>query len=376
MSTRTDRVILTRAGCHWHLTDASGSTCWPCLDYLIDCVDRQRLKAQTVELRAYALKAWLRHLNDHSLRLEDATDFDLVSFSQDNAERKSRRAFGDAQARRRSTNQIVRCVYLFCAWLSNSSYNRSAAFFGPANCQITSTINVPGRHRGRTNYPATYRFAGERSKHQQRYVPSEDDRRRLVAHFYNSYSDSIAQRNALILDLALSVGWRRGSILSLKVDQFVRSSQCLDGSSVSPPEQKFGYTKAFSVDGTLMSRVAAYIAGHRAMLIERTGGTSERLFLSDKTGEPLTPAAVTKIFARARTALGLPVGVGLHAWRRAFAVRTMSSELEKRKRLGLNLPFTDIAAVVANRLGHESLHSQEAYIRGHGVSQIMSWEDE
>lgn len=125
-----------------------------------------------------------------------------------------------------------------------------------------------------------------------------------------------------------------------------------------------------------MSRVAAYIAGHRAMLIERTGSTSGRLFLSDKTGEPLTPAAVTKIFARARTALGLPVGVGLHAWRRAFAVRTMSSELEKRKRLGLNLPFTDIAAVVANRLGHESLHSQEAYIRGHGVSQIMSWEDE
>lgn len=49
----------------------------------------------------------------------------------------------------------------------------------------------------------------------------------------------------------------------------------------------------------------------------------------------------------------------------------MAREIEKRRRAGANSQFSDIAAAVANRLGHKSLKSQDAYVRGHGASMIL-----
>ncbi|HDS1548052.1 TPA: hypothetical protein QEK98_000224 [Stenotrophomonas maltophilia] len=376
MKVAPTRPTLTRSGAYWHLSDCDGSTAWQCLDYLIDCIDRQRLKRQTVELRAYSLKTWLTYLAAKRTDLMDATDFDLVEFAQHHATRFSTQAFGDEQARRRSANQVLRCIYLFYAWLQLSPHGAGLRLFGPAGCQITSTLNLTGRQKGRTNYPATHRHAGERSKHRRRYVPDEAMRRRVIAYFYARYPEAIAQRNALILDFALNVGWRRGSIVSLTVDQFLGVKDAQDGALITPPDQKFGYTLAFSVDSALMSRALAYVLGHRADIVRRTGSSSIQLLLSERSGTPLSAAAVTRIFADARKALQIPIGNGVHSWRRAFAIRTMHREIERRNKLGLNVPFTDIAAVVANRLGHESLHAQEAYIRGHGVPKILEAADD
>lgn len=370
MKPSTDHPQLSRSGHYWHLSGGNGRTAWECIDYLIDCVDRQRLRSPSVELRAYALKMWVEYINSKSLSLLEVTDFTFVEFAEHSVSKKSKRTFGDPQARRRSANQVLRCIYLFYSWLQRSEYGESIALLGPSQCQVTSTLNCPGKHRSRFNYPATYRFAGENSKHNRNYVPSENDRRLIVAHFYAKYPDGLAQRNALVLDLALNVGWRRSSILSLTVDQFLGAPE-RDCTLISPPEQKFGYTLAFSVDSTLVSRVLGYIGGHRAEVVRRTGTSSQNVFLNENLGRPLSAGAITRVFAEARMALGLPVGVGLHSWRRAFAIATMAREIERRRRLGVDRPFSDIAAVVADRLGHESLRSQDAYIRGHGVAVIL-----
>lgn len=366
MTLITNGPRLSRSDAYWHLSGSDGRTSWPCLDYLIDCVDRQRLRPATVELRAYALKMWISYLEQQNVNLLHASDAELIDFASHKYLRQSGGAFGDSQARKRSINQIVRSIYRLYAWLQCSSYGEGLALLGPSRCQFISTLNEPGKQRSRSDFPCTFRFAGERSKHNRYHIPDDADRARMVEHFYSKYSQGVALRNALLLDIALSTGWRRGSIASLSVDQF--SAEVLDSEHilVTPPEQKFGYTLSFSISSTLATRIGAYIRGPRSEIVRRTGTSSVKVFLSAKRGTPLTAAGITKVFSNARKPLGLPPGVGIHSWRRAFANRAMAREVERRRRIGVNGTFSDVAAVVASQLGHESLKSQEAYIRGHG----------
>lgn len=363
MTSPISMVRIERLDGYWHMTYEDGSTAWPCVDYLIQCVDFERLSSATVELRAYSLKAWLAFIGANSIHLFDAGDCDLVKFALEAAAREGTNKFGDARARQRSANQIIRGVYLFYAWLQRENEHSGALILGRAGHQITSSLNSPMKCRGRSNYPAAHRFCGERSKHTRRFIPSESDRRNLTSYFYQ-LSPRLARRNCLLFDLALTVGWRRGAILSLLVEQFLSTEKSQETYMICPPKQKFGYALSFTVDSALHSRVSAYIAGDRAEIIKRTGSTSNSLFLNYRDGSPLSTLSVSRLFSDARSALGLPYGAGLHSWRRAFANKVMNEELDRRKRLGIAQSFTDVAAVVARRMGHESLRSQEAYLRG------------
>lgn len=356
----------------WRLSDERLCTIMPFLDFIIDCIDVQSLRPKTVEGRAYSLKKWYQFLSDIGIDALDADDEVLVKFRDSLFDRSAVNRSGDAQARRRTVNLDLRNVYTYYAWLQkHQTYCQRRRLLGIDACQITSSLltkhTASGSGSDRQRYPTTFRNAGERSKHRLGWVPREEHRAALTEHFYDTQSLDLAKRNCLLFELAWLVGWRRGSILSLKVEQFSQEA-ILDGDqssplSIRPPSQKFGYSNTFPVERSLALRVMHYIDYERLKIVQRTNSTSPEIFLSDRSGTALSAGAVSRIFNTARHALGWPVGAGLHGWRRGFANRYVERELDARIELGLDTGGESIAMSLATALGQESLASQGAYLR-------------
>jgi integrase len=354
----------------WFLSDEQARTVMPFLDYIIDCVDVHSLKPKTVEGRAYSLKKWYQYLATVRLDTFDVDDDDLRDFRKTLINRRSVNSSGDIQARRRTINLDLRNIYAYYAWLQrHSEYGRGRRLLGPHACQITSSLSTPhqisGRRSDRQRYPLVIRNAGENSKHRLSFVPREEHRAALTEYLYETQSVNIARRNCLIFETAWVVGWRRGSILSLEIDQFRRAALQSDSESidVKPTSQKFGYSNTFPVDIGLAGRIVDYIENERAEIAERTGSTSPRIFLSTRTGRPLAESTVSCLFGAARKALKWPSGAGLHAWRRGFTNAFIEREMDARIELGLDTGGETIAMSVAIALGQTSLSSQSAYIR-------------
>lgn len=183
----------------------------------------------------------------------------------------------------------------------------------------------------------------------------------------------------MLMRLLDATGFRRASANSLTTDLFsdaVIDKAVKDGLkhiSVVPPEQKFGYNRAFPVPINLAIAINRYVNTERRQLLEKAGYTKadtsihqNRIFLSTShatRGMPLTHGAVSKIFGGAFRALGRKVGAGTHSFRRKFAEERWAEEIEFRMREGLSLAYEDIALAVADDLGHESIVSQDAYHR-------------
>lgn len=356
----------------WRLTDGNLRTILPFLDFIIDCIDVQSLRPKTVEGRAYSLKKWYQFLSDISVDALDANDEILIKFRGHLIERVAVNCSGDAQARRRTINADLRNIYAYYAWLQKHDADcQGKRLLGIDACQITSSLlaqrTMEVSRSDRQRYPVTFRNAGERSKHRLGFVPREEHRARLTEYFYDTHTLSLSTRNCLIFELAWSVGWRRGSILSLMVEQFSRKI-VLDRDesnyiSICPPSQKFGYSNSFPVEHGLAQRVLDYIEHERHEIVRRTHSTSCDIFLNERTGVPLTAGAVSSIFNKARHALGWPVGAGLHGWRRGFANAYIEREIDARIELGLDTGGESIAMSLAIALGQESLASQGAYLR-------------
>lgn len=361
------RDVVDEGTVFWHLTDAAGGTVWPFLDFIIASVDSQQLNVKTVEGRAYALAKWYRYLAQKRIDAFDADDMVLRGFRDAMLGKEAANRSGNAQARRRTINLDLRNIYLYYAWLQQDAhYGRRRHLLGAQGCQLTSTLleSEPAASRGRRRYPLAFRQVGERSKHRLNFVPNESHRAALTEYFYDRFSPELARRNCLLFELAWLVGWRRGSILSLTVDDFpAERLEEQDSLEVMPPVQKFGYSNTFSVPYTVALDVRAYLDHERAALVERTGSTSRSIFLSERTGRPLSCRAVSMLFSRARVAIGWPIGAGLHAWRRGFTNAYVEREIDARIELGLDTGGEAIAMSVAHALGQQSLVSQAAYIR-------------
>ena len=356
----------------WHLSDERAGTIMAFLDFIIDCVDVQSLSAKTVEGRAYSLKKWYQFLSSAQINALDADDEALIKFRDHLVKRQPVNSSGDLQARRRTINLDLRNIYAYYAWLQKQkAYCQGRRLIGTEACQITSSLSAvrtPSSFRSdRDRYPVTFRNAGERSKHRLGFVPREEHRAALTEYFYETYPLGLAKRNCLMFELAWSVGWRRGSIMSLTIDQF--SQQVIfDGANstnllVRPLAQKFGYSNLFPVERNLAIRILTYVEQERAEIVRRTKSSSSAVFLNERCGQPLTLGAVSGIFGKARLTLGWPAGAGLHGWRRGFANAYIEREIDARIELGLDTGGESIAMSLAIALGQESLTSQAAYVR-------------
>lgn len=354
----------------WFLSDHRARAIMPFLDYIIYCIDVSSMNPKTVEHRAYSLKKWYQYLVSKRLETFDVDDDVLKGFRDESLVRRAANSSGDIQARRRTVNLDLRNVYTYYAWLQRQSdYGKGRRLLGPYACQITSSLSDTNdrttKHSDRQRYPLILRNAGERSKHRLSFVPKEQHRAALTEYFYETQAPDIANRNCLIFEIAWVVGWRRGSILSLEVDQFSRNHMRGDQDTIDvrPRVQKFGYSNSFAVNVGLASRIADYIEHGRSAIVERTQSKSSRIFLSSRTGRPLSESTVSCLFVAARKALGWPAGAALHAWRRGFTNAFIEREMDARLELGLDTSGETIAMSVAVALGQVSLSSQSAYIR-------------
>jgi hypothetical protein len=107
------------------------------------------------------------------------------------------------------------------------------------------------------------------------------------------------------------------------------------------------------MERNLALRVLHYVEHEREEIVRRTKSTSSRIFLSDRSGNPLTDGAVPGIFNKARRTLEWPTGAGLHSWRRGFANAYIEREIDARIELGLDTGGEAIAMSLATALGHE-----------------------
>ena len=329
---------------YWHLIDAHGRSVWPFLDFIIACVDTHQFSAKTIEGRAYAIFQLYTFLHSRNLDTWDVDDKVLLEFRDHRANAIAKNASGDLRARQRAVNLELRNIYTYFAWLqSDQLHGASGRHFGAVGCKITSSLlqarqTVHGRAmrlRSRDSYPLCFRNAGERSKHRMGFVPGEEHRALLTEYFFASYPPSIARRNCLIFELAWHVGWRRGSILSLRTSDF--DSARVDSDEdlwIRPEAQKFGYCNAFLVNYRVAAQILDYIDNERELIAAKWPVRCSHVFLSSRTGEALSPGATSCIFSRARTALGWPRGAGLHAWRRGFTNEFLEREIDARLELG------------------------------------------
>ncbi|WP_161521134.1 tyrosine-type recombinase/integrase [Burkholderia glumae] len=355
----------------WHLSDERSYTVGPFLDYIIDCVDVKLLRPKTVESKAYSLKKWYQFLSEQNVSAFDASDEDLEDFRAALLKRQVPNTSGDKQARLRTINVDLRNVYGYYAWLQqHPSYGRGKRLIGPFCFQITSTLasdgSVPPEDKSdRRRYPLTVPNAGERSKHRLGFVPREEHRAALTEHLYETHALDLARRNCLIFDLAWYVGWRRGSILSLTIDQFDKAliDKAKETITVKPAAQKFGYSNTYDMSVDLAARVRDYIENERKAIVLRTGSKFKEVFLSHRDGSPLKAGTASIIFVAARNALGWPLGAALHAWRRGFTNAYIEREIDARQELGLDTSGETISMSVAIALGQNDLLSQAAYVR-------------
>lgn len=355
----------------WHLSNPRGETSWEFLDYMIYCIDSAGLNRKTVENKAYSLAKWLRYLWSMRVGIFSARDSHIKGFRDLEVERIPTNSNGSKMSRKRSINQDVRAIYQFYGWLQNTpKYGQGRNLLGSRLCQITSTLDDTSqdrmsRSRHRTGrYPLAFRDAAEGSKHRLGFVPDDNRRAQLVGHFYATSTPDVARRNTLMFSLAWHLGWRRGSILSLTVDDFeIHRGTSNDAIQIVPRSQKFSYGKSFSVPTRIVAEVLDYVDGERRRLVARTGAKSRAIFLSLRTGEPLSNQAASSIFSKARSALGWPHGSGLHCWRRGFANNYLEREVDARLEIGLDTSGETLALSLAYALGQENISSQTAYIR-------------
>lgn len=372
MLSQNSRVTLRRDPAdmdrvYWHIWNAKGETIWPFLDYVIHCVDVLQLKVKTVESRAYSLLKWYQYLDSQGVDMWFVCDGTIAEFRDMMLKRVAVNSSEDLQARRRTINLDLRTIYGYYAWLQKDpAYGAGRKLLGPSLHQITSTLNteIDPKLQGRRRHPLIFRRAGEHSKHRLGFVPKEPQRAALTELFYDKYSARVAKRNCMIFELAWEVGWRRGSLLSLKAADFepARKSPGED-IMVAPASQKFGYSNSFLVPARLAARILDFIDNHRLVGVANSVNAADELFLNFGTGVPLAPGTVSNIFSRSAAALGWPRGSGIHAWRRGFTNAYIERELDARIELGLDTGGEALSMSIANALGQESLDSQGAYVR-------------
>lgn len=347
-----------------------------------------------IDAAAYTLRWFFSFIIIRSIDWKDVTDENLADF-RDWAYKQTRldeRSRGEWSAKR-TTNVKLRVIYTFYCWAVEEARLLPESAFGPRNCAITSTLlntqqgDFYDPRDEEHLYPVCFKKVGEGSRTKGgQYWATTRDLGLLEEHFWYCRGDAVAAREALILAIGDSMGWRIESINSLVVQDF--DQNLIDeaeaagdaGLLVRPEKQKFGYSKPFEVPWPLVYRICSYIEQDRAAIMKSRGVTEKeaeyRVFLSTREGTPLTDGTLVKEFSGAFRAVGAKKGAGTHSLRRKFAEDILREEIEFRIRAGLSTAREDVIPAVAERLGQNSNMAQAAYIRVTRNMRLKSIEQE
>lgn len=337
-------------------------------DYLHHLGKDAQLSDLTIEQGARHLIEFWAYLERTNCLLGSIKDDTVRVFRDENYAkvRASKAHRGRDEHAKETVNLKLRRIYDWLIWLQNKNYVPVGTI--GRHGLVRALVDAKERHQiarrskrrySLTNYPLLFRPEVTNARHRVPGLAVTDEHvRKICAHFHEQHEPFIAHRNILFVDIADSAGMRRGSICSLRVDQF--SMKALDKAQgeflVRPSRQKFGYTKTFGIDLSLALRIRSFIDDYWEPWIEEKGVSPKvhngALFVSSKTGQPITERHMTQTISAAFRSLGFDKGIGPHSLRGKFASEMADSELMERRELGLDTSNLSIAAALALKLGH------------------------
>lgn len=335
----------------------------------------------TVDAVAYALLDFARFLRRKRLTWRDLNDDLLLKF-RDDALKETRQdsRSKDEFTAKRTVNTKIRIIYDFYAWAEVDAALTDGKI-GWMEGDIRSSLplykqsNKDEDKKDKNAHPLCYRGIGEASRTSQgQYWATEKDLDDIEAFFRSTQQTETAERNILFMRIMDEMGWRRSSVNSLTIGQFSdttinRSIELgLPAFSVVPIVQKNRRAHSFKMEYPFAWEINRFIKSYYGTDVAEKSGydidvASLPLFSSVNTRLPIKNATFSDIFEAAFRAIGAPRGANTHSIRRKFAEETAEEEFTRRRRLGLSIAKEDVAEAIAEKLGHDSKLSQEAYLR-------------
>lgn len=291
------------------------------------------------------------------------------------------------KARRTVNSKLVR-VYDWLKWLDENNKIPNG-IIGPIGCRIYSCLagsSVSKNSKKNADfkysdlYPLLLKIHTKKSKHKvPKFIPSEDTLDALHEYFFGScHSLHIKHRNSLLVDVASYTGFRRNSIQSLTISQFIGSDfEYSDRETVRlrPVRQKFNYGDYYEIPIELHQNVCNFIRDQRAEVLKIRGvgepKTEGAVFISDRTCTPLDDRSITAIVSKALRACGAPKGFSIHSFRSKYLVAATTAEYEDRKELGLDTSAETVMRAVSVKVGHKNPNSVRPYTAGHDASALV-----
>jgi len=329
------------------------------------------LSTSTIEQELRHLVELENYLRARKLKIDSLNDENLALY-RDNLLKKTisaRSHRGVEEKSKITVNAKLRRIYHWLHWLQSSGMCRSN-LIGPRG-SVRSEVRQSSNRSLQTsswkaaNYystPLCFRTSFQNSSHvTPRQLPTERTVDDLHAYFFASPSSNyLVYRNSLFIDIASRVGLRRGSINSLNTNQFLAEdiANSTDEFWITPSKQKKNYSNSFPIPKDLALQISSFIENQRAELIikKRIKKTDHkgRIFLSERSGKPVTDRAMTQLIAKAMRSLGFEKGTSIHSFRGKFTSDAVDKEVETRLSAGMDTSSMSIAPAVAMRLGHKN----------------------
>lgn len=338
-------------------------------DYATYQIDERGNSSLTVGQGLHHLVEFWAFLQYEGTRLRSVSNATIRKFKAENFKKvkKSKAHRGGDDQAKKTVNVKLERIYQWIVWLQETG-RVPVGTIGRRGLVVAIIESKVVRKRsggrwvagGERKYPLLFKVGKRNAKHNAAgSVVTDTDVSDLMAYFSERFDPFVAQRNSLFADIADSAGFRRGSICSLRIDQFDMSEiETAEGEYlVRPSKQKLSYTKTFGIELALAYRICEFIENYWKPWVKEhkvlKSVHENALFLSEKTGKPILERSMTQVISRAFRSLGFDKGIGPHILRGKFASTFVDQELAERRELGLDTSNRSIAAAAAMKLGHD-----------------------
>lgn len=350
-------------------------------DYLV--VD-QKLSRLSVEQEMGYLRVFWAYLINRSIKVDEISgailkDFREYAFS---ATKKAPAHRGSVESAKASTNAKLVRIYYWLFWMKNTK-RVGPGLIGVKPCAVESALNVDVVHSRNIStsakFPLLFRLKAGNNKHGlPNFRPDENTLDELTEYFQRAgHCAHVAHRNCLMASIASYTGFRRGSIQSLRVNQFNGNDYVeTDRNSVliRPFKQKFDYEDIYEIPIWLHEQVRQFICTYRSQAVKRCKAGARvhqnYVFISDRDGAPLSERAITKLMSKAMRALNAPKGTAIHVWRGKYATEETAEEYERRRELKMDTSILTMDSVIARKLGHKNLNSARPYTSEYEAAEV------
>ena len=361
------------------LVDLKNQFVTPVCDYFRHLVLVENLRTTSAKTYADYIAHFWNFLESQELEYRDVGDKELIRWL--NAQEA-----GDVSAQTR----CARCDVIFdlYAWLELKGY-------------VHHSVRIPGWNDDERFVPRLTSVPVRNSRHRVRRsskfgivsavrppvpggdlqaTPGADDLNKIYIAAHNEANSMLTERNHLLIDWYSQVGLRRHEWSALTVEQIpswdtIHALQLRsEAHELRLDKTKGGRVRHVGVIPDLLEKTREYIEGSRTDIVARFKATKSgayrepsEIFLSEKTGQPLTLTAITNMLTGWFRDAKVP-GHG-HRLRATYLTNLFEAEIAaEESRMSIhpgtkaNIDFELILRKVAERAGHAHIESLRPYL--------------